>query len=197
MEPSTIANQPPANASESPEDWVEQFGDLLFRTAVSRVGDREVAQDLVQEALLAAWRGRESFDGRSQRSTWLVAILKRKIADHFRATGRSREVSPSEEEGCELFDETRSLEVVCRQGLVQARNQGGTRGVLASPQALRGRATGHPGPGVRGPRTASSAAERCCRASGNHPAEPGGPLASSPAAASRLPRNPLDGGTGG
>ena len=57
----------------------------------------------MQEAFLAAWRGRASFDGRAERGTWLVAILKRKIADHYRAAGRSREVT-SDDEPAELFD---------------------------------------------------------------------------------------------
>ena len=94
------------STAESPDAWVERYGDVLFRVAYARVADRNVAEDLVQEAFLAAWKGRDTFDGRSERGTWLVAILKRKIADHFRASGRSREATvgsdPSGED--ELFD---------------------------------------------------------------------------------------------
>ncbi|GAB6067119.1 sigma-70 family RNA polymerase sigma factor [Methylothermus subterraneus] len=67
-----------------PERWLERYGDLLFRYALARVGDNAVAEDLVQETLLAAWRGRAEFAGRSSESSWLVGILRHKIADHFR-----------------------------------------------------------------------------------------------------------------
>ncbi|HHJ39478.1 MAG: hypothetical protein AXA67_09190 [Methylothermaceae bacteria B42] len=67
-----------------PERWLNEYGDLLFRYAVGRVGDTSVAEDLVQDTLLAAWRGRDRYTGQSAESTWLVGILKHKIADHFR-----------------------------------------------------------------------------------------------------------------
>ncbi|MFH2007728.1 MAG: sigma factor [bacterium] len=38
----------------SPETWLQDHGDILFRYAVARVRNRDVAEDLVQEALLAA-----------------------------------------------------------------------------------------------------------------------------------------------
>lgn len=71
-----------------PADWVDRYGDLLLRYACSRLSDRELAEDLVQETLLAAFRHRTQFDGKSRFSTWLVAILRRKIADHYRSIGK-------------------------------------------------------------------------------------------------------------
>ncbi len=67
-----------------PKRWLDAYGDLLFRYALARVGDTALAEDLVQETLLAAWRGRASFAGQASESTWLIGILKHKIADHFR-----------------------------------------------------------------------------------------------------------------
>ena len=57
------------------EDWVDQYGDYLFRFAVRRVYDPEVAQDLVQETFLAALAARHRFVGRSTEKTWLAGIL--------------------------------------------------------------------------------------------------------------------------
>jgi len=71
-----------------PAGWVDAHGDALFRYAWIRVRDRSLAEDMVQEALLAAFRGRDSFSGRSAERTWLVGILKHKIADHFRRKAR-------------------------------------------------------------------------------------------------------------
>jgi len=61
----------------------------LYAYALKRVGKHHHAEDLVQECLLVAWRKRDSFDGRSTLSTWLVGILKFKVLDHFRAVKRT------------------------------------------------------------------------------------------------------------
>ena len=107
MDDPTTASNLRTDPSESPDAWVERYGDMLYRVAISRVSDRTTAEDLVQEAFLAAWKNRENFDGRSARGTWLVAILQRKVADHFRRAGRSREtLSPDAEQPVgELFDQ--------------------------------------------------------------------------------------------
>lgn len=69
---------------DHPESWVDHYGDFLYRFAIARVRDPGVAEDLVQETFLAALRGRETFDGRSEVRTWLIAILKHKIVDFIR-----------------------------------------------------------------------------------------------------------------
>lgn len=92
-------------ALSDPNDWVERHGSLLFGFALTRVRDREVAEDLVQETLLAALRSRDNFQGRSSESTWMVGILKNKIMDHFRKT--SREVDhPLPFENEQLYETT-------------------------------------------------------------------------------------------
>jgi RNA polymerase sigma-70 factor (ECF subfamily) len=69
---------------DDPESWVDHYGDFLYRFALSRVKDSDVAEDLVQETFLAALRSRESFKDRSTVRTWLIAILKHKIVDYIR-----------------------------------------------------------------------------------------------------------------
>lgn len=71
-----------------PETWVDRYGDGLLRYALTRVGDRSTAEDLVQETLLAAWRGRSGYSGSCSAETWLTSILKRRVADDFRRRGR-------------------------------------------------------------------------------------------------------------
>jgi RNA polymerase sigma-70 factor (ECF subfamily) len=80
----------PRTRASDPALWLRQHGNYLFGFAMSRVSDVHLAEDLVQETLLAAIERRDSFDARSQLRTWLVAILKRKIADHRRRAGRGR-----------------------------------------------------------------------------------------------------------
>ena len=83
--PTALRNDP---AQTNPDRWVDEHGDCLFRYALVRVRRREVAEDLVQETLLAAIRSREKFAGRSSERSWLTGILKHKISDHFRKLGR-------------------------------------------------------------------------------------------------------------
>jgi len=78
------------NHTLDPEVWVDEHGDALFRYALFRIRDAQVAEDLVQEAFLAAIRGKDSFAGRSSVKTWLFGILKHKIIDHIRKVSRER-----------------------------------------------------------------------------------------------------------
>lgn len=71
-----------------PEQWVEAYGDYLFRYALARLRDPARAEDAVQETFLAAWKGRKKFAGRSAEKSWLVGILKNKIFDHYRKASR-------------------------------------------------------------------------------------------------------------
>jgi RNA polymerase sigma-70 factor, ECF subfamily len=61
----------------------------LYAHAYQRLDDHQHAQDIVQETLITAWRKRESFDGRSTLSTWLIGIMKFKILDHLRRNHRT------------------------------------------------------------------------------------------------------------
>jgi RNA polymerase sigma-70 factor (ECF subfamily) len=72
----------------APETWADQHGEALYRFAMARVSDPELAADLVQETFLEALRGRDSFQGKSSARTWLTAILKHKIIDEFRRSRR-------------------------------------------------------------------------------------------------------------
>ncbi len=87
----------PEKMRPNPLEWLENHGDVLYRMALVRVGKPDLAEDLVQETLLAAWQARDSFAGKSSESTWLVAILKRKIIDHFRRNWRQVDFSDGKE----------------------------------------------------------------------------------------------------
>ena len=76
----------------SPGQWVDAHGDYLFNFAVGQLRDPSVAEDLVQETFLAAFKARARFAGNSSERTWLVGILRHKIYDHLRHACRERAV---------------------------------------------------------------------------------------------------------
>lgn len=61
----------------------------LTAYARRRVPDSGLAEDLVQDTLLAALSAEVAFEGRSSLRTWLTGILKHKIADVYRARARA------------------------------------------------------------------------------------------------------------
>lgn len=74
-----------------PEGWVQAHADALYRFAMDRVGRHDVAEDLVQETLLAGFESRGRFRGQSQQRTWLIGILRHKVLDYFRRCSTMRE----------------------------------------------------------------------------------------------------------
>jgi RNA polymerase sigma-70 factor (ECF subfamily) len=50
----------------------------VFRFVLARVKDRSVAEDLVSEIFLEAWRQAHRFEARAKVSTWLLAIARHK-----------------------------------------------------------------------------------------------------------------------
>jgi RNA polymerase sigma-70 factor, ECF subfamily len=85
---SEVGNHETSVMRLDPEKWVSEHGDCLFRFAMQRVRKAELAEDLVQDTLLAAVRALAGFSGKSSERSWLVGILKHKIVDHFRKSGR-------------------------------------------------------------------------------------------------------------
>jgi RNA polymerase sigma-70 factor (ECF subfamily) len=81
-----------------PATWVDEHGDPLFRFAMTRLKDRDTAEELVQETFLAALKAKDSFKGRSSERTWLIGILKNKIIDHFRKQAKERPISEQGED---------------------------------------------------------------------------------------------------
>ena len=69
----------------------------MLRFARRKIRDEDLAEDAVQDALVAALASRDSFQGQSALRTWLIGILNHKIQDVFRR--ESRYVRPSAPEG--------------------------------------------------------------------------------------------------
>jgi RNA polymerase sigma-70 factor (ECF subfamily) len=68
--------------------WIDEHGDYLYRFALVRVSDSNVAEDLVQDTFLAALQGTRRESGPTAERRWMVGIIKHKIIDHFRKMAR-------------------------------------------------------------------------------------------------------------
>lgn len=71
------------------ETWVSSYYKELFVWARYKTSDVLLAEDLVQDTFMAAWKGFSSFKGDSNPKTWLFQILHHKIADHYRKSYQS------------------------------------------------------------------------------------------------------------
>lgn len=77
-----------------PDRWLDEHGGALYAYSLMRVRERAVAEDLVQETLVAALTAVKNFKGQSSERTWLIGILKHKILDHLRRTAREKPLGP-------------------------------------------------------------------------------------------------------
>jgi RNA polymerase sigma-70 factor (ECF subfamily) len=75
----------------------------LLRVAVLQLRDPDLAEDVVQDTLVAALQAAAGFAGRSSLKTWLTGILKHKIVDAIRKKGRGPVISSLDEE-CQIDD---------------------------------------------------------------------------------------------
>ena len=71
----------------------------LLRVAQLQLRERDQAEDVVQETLLAALEAEDKFAGKSSVKTWLTGILKHKIIDAIRKKSREPAASTLGVEG--------------------------------------------------------------------------------------------------
>lgn len=92
----TAPPTPTATHTTDPSRWVDLHGNSLYSYALAQVRNPQLAEDLVQETLLAALQARSYFEGRGSERTWLIGILKHKIVDYCRRAARTRELEPQD-----------------------------------------------------------------------------------------------------
>jgi RNA polymerase sigma-70 factor (ECF subfamily) len=106
---------PRAPTADSRFAEIEGHRPYLVRYALSQLRDPVLAEEAVQEALLAALEGIGKFDGRSTLRTWLTSILRFKVIDIQRRQVADRARVDIDEERLgeeheawldEMFDET-------------------------------------------------------------------------------------------
>lgn len=107
MPPETIART--GLVATDPKMWVERYADYLFKYAIARFNDEEVAKDLVQETFFSALKSIAKFEGKSSEKTWLTGILKHKIMDVYRkeysSLNKAKAAKEVDQENTDFFEE--------------------------------------------------------------------------------------------
>jgi RNA polymerase sigma-70 factor (TIGR02960 family) len=115
-EADVILERAKAGDEEAFRSLCEPYRSELRAHCYRIVGSVEDAEDLVQETLLAAWRGLGSFEGRATTRSWLYRIATNRALNALRDRGRRpREPAPSPEEGPEPPLPTRHVEPIWLQ----------------------------------------------------------------------------------
>ena len=66
------------------EAIVLRYGPEMLRYARNMLTDAGAAEEVTQDAFLAAWKGLDSFRGESSLRTWLFTLVSHKVVDHRR-----------------------------------------------------------------------------------------------------------------
>ena len=90
--------------SQPGTEELEQLRPYLLRYALLQLRDRDSAEDVVQETMLAALEGRARFAGKSSAKTWLTGILKHKIIDLIRRRAREQPLASDDESEADAVD---------------------------------------------------------------------------------------------
>lgn len=94
-----------SRTSFNPQHWVQNYADALYRYALVRVNDSGLAEDLVQETFLSAWKNKDSFKGDASEKNWLYTICKNKIIDHYRKKANNIIQTAEADTSEQYFDE--------------------------------------------------------------------------------------------
>ncbi|WP_104384336.1 sigma-70 family RNA polymerase sigma factor [Sphingobacterium sp. HMA12] len=66
------------------QQWIDAYSDSLLNSAFFLLSDKQDAEDVVQNVFISAFESYYSFEDRSSVKTWLMAILKNKVAEFYR-----------------------------------------------------------------------------------------------------------------
>jgi|TARA_A100001518_G_C1226396_1_gene75962 RNA polymerase sigma-70 factor (ECF subfamily) len=91
----------PASPSSERQRRLEAVRPRLLAFARLQLRDASEAEDVVQEALIAAVTQDDRFEGKSGYETWVFGILKHKILDALRVQRRRGKWQPWEDDGVE------------------------------------------------------------------------------------------------
>ena len=87
---------------------IEAHRGYMIRAARGKLRESCDVDDVVQDTIVAAWKGRDGFRGQSALRTWLVGILNHKIVDAIRERQR-RPLAAGDDADVDFNDDDRDV----------------------------------------------------------------------------------------
>lgn len=87
--PRPVHNRPNVDRRREFEQLARQYERDLFAAAMRLTGSRQEAEDLIQEALVSAYLGFDSFELGTNFRAWMLRILRNTHINRYRKTQRS------------------------------------------------------------------------------------------------------------
>jgi RNA polymerase sigma factor (sigma-70 family) len=122
-----LSYQDPAQAREELERLtalaLRGYGKEILNWLTPKVGDRELASDLLQEACIGLWRGIQDFRWECEFRAWMYKLAFHALCNHARASSRKRRDTRME---CRLESQELAaigLEVTSLAGRLEKRSQ--------------------------------------------------------------------------
>jgi RNA polymerase sigma-70 factor (ECF subfamily) len=84
----------------------------VFRFAMRLLRQEQAAEDVVSEVFIDVWRNSSGFEGKSEASTWLLAIARNKAYSHLR---KRKEGELDEEAAAAIADDADDPEVAMQK----------------------------------------------------------------------------------
>ena len=75
--------------------FYREHGRIVLAQVLLVTGERVLAEEIVQDAMLAVWRGAGSFRGESSARSWVIAIARRQTRDRLPGRGCGWSTTPS------------------------------------------------------------------------------------------------------
>lgn len=95
--PSLTATLPPASREQYFNELISIYMDDLYRYAYWLTRDASVADDLVQETMVRAWKSLDKLQNQKAVKGWLITILRRENARRFERYQPKQSAIPTEE----------------------------------------------------------------------------------------------------
>src|SRR5262249_18282478 len=113
-----------AGDTDALAELYDRHADAIYRAAYHRLGDRQLAEEILQDTFLSLWNRAELFD-ESQGSlrAWLGTIARNRSIDRLRAAGRRP--APALLSGLAAENDERAMDRISQEALVAS----GTRPV--------------------------------------------------------------------
>jgi RNA polymerase sigma-70 factor (ECF subfamily) len=79
-------------------EFFDTYAPRLFRFAMRRAGDPDLAEEIAQTTFIAAVGSLKTWRGEASLFTWLCTIARRKLIDHWRKTARQPDLRPLDDD---------------------------------------------------------------------------------------------------